>query len=55
LREKYHWEDPGVDGRIIIKMDLREEGWEGMDRIDLAEDKNRWWAIVHAEMNFRVS
>ena len=34
-------------------MDLRE--WDGgMDWIDLAEDRNRWLAVVNAVMNFRV-
>ena len=27
LRERDHLQDPGVDGRIIIKMDLQEVGW----------------------------
>jgi hypothetical protein len=25
-----------------IKMDLREIGWDGMDWIDLAQDRNQW-------------
>jgi hypothetical protein len=29
-----------------IKMDLREIGWDGGDWIDLAQDRDRWWAIV---------
>jgi hypothetical protein len=35
-------------------MDLREVGWDGMDWIDLAEDKDRWRAYVKAVMNLRV-
>jgi hypothetical protein len=31
LREIYHWEDPGIDGKIIFKTDLHEVGCEGMD------------------------
>jgi hypothetical protein len=27
---------------------------EGMAWIDLAQDKDRWWAVVNAIMNFRV-
>jgi hypothetical protein len=30
-----------------IKMYLRETGWEGMDRIHLARDKNQWRALVN--------
>jgi hypothetical protein len=29
-----------------IKMDLRETGWCDMDRIDTAEDKDQWLALV---------
>ena len=29
-----------------IKMDLQEVGCMGMDWIDLAEDRDRWWALV---------
>jgi hypothetical protein len=37
-----------------IKMDLREIGWDGMDSIDLAEDRDQWRALVNAVMNLRV-
>jgi hypothetical protein len=37
-----------------IKMDLREVGWDGVDWIDLAEDRDRWRALVNAVMNLRV-
>jgi hypothetical protein len=29
-----------------IKIDLREIGWDGMDWIDLAQDRNQWKALV---------
>jgi hypothetical protein len=32
----------------------REVGWDGMDWIDLAEDRDRWRALVNAVMNLRV-
>jgi len=35
-------------------MDLKEMGCGGMDWIELAEDKNRWRALVNAVMNVRV-
>jgi hypothetical protein len=37
-----------------IKMDLKEVGCGGMDWIDLAQDRNRWWKLVNAVMNLRV-
>jgi hypothetical protein len=37
-----------------IKMDLREIGWDGMDWIVLAEDRDQWRALVNAVMNLRV-
>jgi hypothetical protein len=36
-------------------MDLQKVGWEGMDWIDLADDSDRWRALVNAEKNLRVS
>jgi hypothetical protein len=37
-----------------IKMDLRETGWDGMDWIELAQDRDRWRALVNTVMNLRV-
>jgi hypothetical protein len=34
-----------------IKMDLREIGWDGMDWIDLAQNRVRWRALVNTVMN----
>jgi hypothetical protein len=35
-------------------MDLREIGWDGIDWIDLAQDRNQWRTVVNAVMNLRV-
>jgi hypothetical protein len=37
-----------------IKMDLRETGWDGMDWIELAQDREQWRALVNTVMNLRV-
>jgi hypothetical protein len=33
-------------------MDLLKIGWGGVDRIDLAQDRDKWRALVNAIMNF---
>jgi len=35
-------------------MDVQEVGCEGMDWIDVSQDRDRWWALVNAVMNFRI-
>ena len=47
-------EDPGVDGRIILKWIFERLGGRKMDWIDLAQDRNRWRALVNTLMNLRV-
>jgi hypothetical protein len=39
----------------IIKMDLREAGWGGIDWSDLAQDRDQWRALVNSVMNLHVS
>jgi hypothetical protein len=46
-RPRRRWEDR-------IKMDLGENGREGVDWMYLAEDRDRWWAVVWTVMNLRV-
>jgi hypothetical protein len=36
------------------KMGLKEVGWGDLDWIELAQDRDRWRAIVNAVMNFPV-
>ena len=47
-RHRSRWEDN-------IKMDLQKVGGEGMDWIELAQDRDRWQALVDAVMNLQVS
>jgi hypothetical protein len=37
-----------------IKTDLRELGWDGMDWIDLAQDRYQWRALVITVMNYKI-
>jgi hypothetical protein len=46
-KERDHWEDQDVGG-------FREIEWDGMDWIDLAQDRDRWRALMNTVMNLRV-
>jgi hypothetical protein len=37
-----------------IKMDLREIGWDGVDWMDMAQDRDQWRALVNTVLNLRV-
>ena len=46
-RHRRRWEDN-------IKMDLEEVGCGGMGWIELAQDRDQWWALMNAVMNIWV-
>jgi hypothetical protein len=46
-RPRHRWEEN-------IKMDVQEVGCGDMDWIDLAQDRDRWRALVNEVMNLRV-
>jgi hypothetical protein len=46
-RPRRRWEDG-------IRMDLREIGWGSVDLIQLAQNRDRWRAVVNTVMNLRV-
>jgi hypothetical protein len=53
LREIDHLDDPGVNGRIILRWIFRK--WDvRTDWIELAQDRDRWRALVYVVMNLRV-
>jgi hypothetical protein len=37
-----------------IKMDLRDIGWDGVDWIDMAQDRDQWRTLVNMALNLRV-
>jgi hypothetical protein len=45
-RPRCRWED--------ISVDIKEMGWEGVDWIHLAQDRDQWQAVVNTVMNLRV-
>ena len=50
LREGDHLKDPGIYGRIILQWIFKK--WDrSMDWIDVAQDRDRWRALVNAVMN----
>jgi hypothetical protein len=49
--ERDHWGDRDVDGRIILRWIFRKCCGDWME---LAQDRDRWRALVSAVMNFRV-
>jgi hypothetical protein len=49
-----HWKAQDIVGWDNIKMDVREIGCDGIDWIDLAQDKYQWMAHVYTAMNLRV-
>jgi hypothetical protein len=46
-RQKRKWVDN-------IKMDLRETGWDGVDWMDMAQDREQWRALVNTVLSLRV-
>jgi hypothetical protein len=46
-KPRHRWEDG-------LRMDLREIGLGGVNWIQLAQDRDRWWAVVSAVMNLWV-
>jgi hypothetical protein len=52
LRERDHWGDQDLDERIILRWTFRK--WEGVGCMELAQDRERWRALVSTVRNIRV-
>jgi hypothetical protein len=35
-------------------MDLKDIGWDGIDWIDLAQNRDQWMALMYTVMNLRI-
>jgi hypothetical protein len=46
-------ERPRIRGENNFEMDLHEKGWWGKDWIDVAQDRDKWRALVNAAMNLQ--
>jgi hypothetical protein len=53
-KERQHLEDQGVGGKMGSEWVLERLAWGGVDWIRLAQDRDRWRAVVSAVMNLRV-
>ena len=54
LRERGHWGDQVVDGRIILRWIFRKLEWVVGNWMELAQDRDRWRAFVGTVRDFRV-
>jgi hypothetical protein len=46
-KERDYWEDQDVGG-------WKKVGWDGVDWIDMAQDRDQWRALVNTVLNLRV-
>jgi hypothetical protein len=46
-KERDHWEDQNVGGCTIL-------GWDGVDWIDMAQDRDQWRALLNTVLSLRV-
>ena len=54
MSEREHKGEPGVDGRIILRRIFSKWDVGVMDFIELAQDRDRWRALLNAVMIFLV-
>jgi hypothetical protein len=53
-KERYHLGDLDIHGSVVFKMDLKEIRCDGVNWIQLAQDKVQWLNLVNTVTNLRV-
>jgi hypothetical protein len=51
--ERKSLQDISVDGGKNINMDVQGIEWDGLNWIDLAQDRGKWWVVLNMVVNLR--
>jgi hypothetical protein len=54
LKRRHHSEELGVVMKILLEWIFREVWWEGVDWMQLAQDRDQWRAHVNTVINLRI-
>jgi hypothetical protein len=52
-RERDHLKDLCMDGRKILKWDLKKQNVRDMEGLHVGENRNKYWALVNVTINIR--
>jgi hypothetical protein len=55
LKGRDHLKDLCIDGKITIRMDLREAEWKVLDLKHLAHERRQWRILVNTVINHQIS
>jgi hypothetical protein len=53
-KERDHWEDQGIGGKMGSEWIFGRLAWRGVDWIGLIQDREQWRAVVNVVMNLGV-